>query len=98
MRNTAALVIVCGLALLACKKSSSSSSSPTTGTAAVAAEDPTAGVRFTKKVHPVGSKYVESFHNELKFDIDAKRAGKKIQSVTIKKVEQSKRRVEVMAA
>jgi hypothetical protein len=96
MRTTATLVIVCGLALLACKKSSSSSGTGTS-TTAVAAEDPSAGVRFTKKIHPVGTKYVEGFHNELSFDIDAKQAGKKIRSVTMKKIEQSKRRIEVMA-
>lgn len=80
-------------ALFACKKSGSGSSPTTESTAAP--EVP--GVVFTKKIRPVGNRRTEEFSSDMAFDIIAKQGGVTVKRVAVKKVERSKRKVEVLS-
>lgn len=91
-RASAALIVVVA-ALFACKKGGSGSSPAVENTA----PQPPPGTVFTKKIRPVGNKRTEEFSSEFAFDIVAKRGDVTIKRVAVKKVERSKRKVEVLS-
>jgi hypothetical protein len=92
-RASVALVVVVA-ALFACKKGSSGSG-PTAQQTATAEVAP--GVVFQKKIRPVGNKRTEEFSSDLAFDVIAKQGGVTVKRVAVKKVERSKRKVEVLS-
>ncbi len=92
-RSSCAALLVVVSALFACKKSAPSGE-PAPGAASAAVPG---GVVFTKKVPPAGTKRVEEYSSDMAFDIEAKQGGHTIRRVAVKKVERSKRRVEVLS-